>query len=67
MPPPMQGDTTSNTVPGVLGNNTSAARGDGVFGDATTGRGVVGRSNSDVAEGVGGFNTQPPRPAAQVC
>jgi hypothetical protein len=57
------GDSAINTVPAVLGTNTSPVRGDGVFGDSTTGRGVVGRSNSDAAEGVGGFNIQTAAPA----
>src|SRR5215471_19732881 len=36
--------STSQMIPGVFGNNT--ANGDGVFGKATTGRGVVGVSES---------------------
>ena len=38
--------STSPAVPGVYGTNT--ANGDGVFGSATTGRGVVGASESGI-------------------
>ena len=42
--PPVSSTSTSQMIPGVFGNNT--ANGDGVFGKATTGRGVVGVSES---------------------
>ena len=41
---PTSSTSTRQTPPGVVG--TSAANGDGVFGQATTGRGVVGISAS---------------------
>jgi hypothetical protein len=63
--------TDQPSGPGVLGHSSWAAgvlgssdHSDGVFGDATAGgaagkgRGVVGVSSSNVAEGVGGFNNQ---------
>ena len=44
--PPTSYTSTNPNVPGVYGTNT--ASGDGVFGDATTGRGVVGASESGI-------------------
>jgi hypothetical protein len=44
--PPASYTSTSSTVPGVYGANT--ASGDGVFGNATTGRGVVGASEGGI-------------------
>src|SRR5215510_5177683 len=45
--PPASYTSTSPTVPGVYGTNT--ANGDGVFGNATMGRGVVGASEGGIA------------------
>ena len=44
--PPASYTSTSPTIPGVYGTNT--ANGDGVFGNATTGRGVVGASEGGI-------------------
>ena len=44
--PPASYTSTSSTIPGVYGTNT--ANGDGVFGNATTGRGVVGASEGGI-------------------
>src|SRR5512145_2638187 len=44
--PPASYTSTSPTVPGVYGANT--ASGDGVFGNATAGRGVVGASEDGI-------------------
>ena len=44
--PPAPYTSTSPTVPGVYGTNT--ANGDGVFGNATMGRGVVGASEGGI-------------------
>ena len=44
--PPASYTSTSPTVPGVYGTNM--ANGDGVFGNATTGRGVVGASEGGI-------------------
>ena len=44
--PPASYTSTSSTVPGVYGTNT--ANGDGVFGNATMGRGVVGASEGGI-------------------
>jgi hypothetical protein len=44
--PPASYTSTSPTIPGVYGTNT--ANGDGVFGKATAGRGVVGASEGGI-------------------
>ena len=44
--PPASYTSTSPTIPGIYGTNT--ANGDGVFGKATTGRGVVGASEGGI-------------------
>ena len=57
--PPASYTSTSPTIPGVYGTNT--ANGDGVFGKATTGRGVVGAS-----EGASASKAMPGRAAVSL-
>jgi hypothetical protein len=57
---PLEGDSTSGTMPGVKGVNTATSgNGHGVFGASANWEGVHGETNSTTAGGVAGIQLNP--------